>query len=87
MGVIRGPLNHPEDLGNAIRQAREAQGKSQRDLAGELGLSQKWIWELEQGKPGLFTTRLFAALQATGVTRTAEWDDPLFDLPDDSGTR
>jgi len=49
-------------------------GLSQRDLAKQLGIGQKWLWEMEQGKPGLLTTRLFALLDATGVELYAMLD-------------
>jgi len=37
-----------------------------------IGVSQKWIWELEQGKPGLLMDRLFMILEKTGVSLMAE---------------
>ena len=49
-------------------------GLSQRELAGILGVSQKWIWEMEQGKPGLLMDRLFMILKKTGVTLSAEFE-------------
>ena len=39
-----------------------------------LGISQKWVWEMEQGKPGLLTDRLFAILEKTGITLMAEFE-------------
>jgi transcriptional regulator with XRE-family HTH domain len=61
-------------LGQVIQQSRMQQGISQRELARQLGVSQKWVWEMEQGKPGLLMKRLFQALDATGVTLFAEFD-------------
>ena len=61
-------------LEQAIQQSHMQQGFSQRELAKQLGVSQKWVWEMEQGKPGLLMRRLFQALEATGVTLYAEFD-------------
>ena len=61
-------------LGQVLQQSRMQQGISQRDLAKKLGISQKWIWEMEQGKPGLLTDRLFAILKETDVTLLAEFE-------------
>ena len=88
MVKFQGRVGSPEELGDAIRQGREIQGWSQRELAARLGVTQKWLWELEQAKPGLLTERLFAALQTVGVGLIAEFDDPAYDSPaaDDSPT-
>ena len=61
-------------LGQIIQQSRLQRGFSQRDLADMLGISQKWVWEMEQGKPGLLMDRLFLILEKTGVTLSAEFE-------------
>ena len=61
-------------LGQVLQQSRLQQGISQRELANLLGVSQKWVWEMEQGKPGLLMDRLFAMLEKTNVTITAEFE-------------
>lgn len=61
-------------LGQIIQQSRLQQGLSQRDLAGKLGASQKWVWEMEQGKPGILMERLFKTLEATGITLYAKFE-------------
>ena len=61
-------------LGQVLQQSRMQQGISQRELAKILGINQKWIWEMEQGKPGLLMDRLFAMLEKTGVTILAEFE-------------
>lgn len=81
MATFRGQIGSPQELGDAIRQGREIQGWSQRELAARLGVTQKWLWELEQGKPGLLMERLFAALRAVDVALLAEFEDPQFDQP------
>ena len=59
-------------LGQIIQQGRLEQGYSQRELAQKLGVSQKWVWEMEQGKPGILMDRLFRILDSSGVTLFAE---------------
>ena len=59
-------------LGQVIQQSRLQQGISQRELAKILGINQKWVWEMEQGKPGVLMDRLFRILEKTGVTLSAE---------------
>ena len=61
-------------LGQVLQQSRMQQGLSQRGLAKLLGINQKWIWEMEQGKPGLLMDRLFAVMEETGVTLLAEFE-------------
>ncbi len=79
MPRVRGEIPTPEALGLMLQQGRLLRGMSQRDLADQLGIGQKWVWEMESGKPGLFTERLFEMLRATGVHLYAE-----VDLPDES---
>jgi transcriptional regulator with XRE-family HTH domain len=61
-------------LGQIIQQSRLQQGISQRELAKMIGVSQKWIWEMEQGKQGLLMERLFMVLEKTGVSLSAEFE-------------
>ena len=61
-------------LGQVIQQSRLQRGFSQRELARMLGISQKWVWEMEQGKPGLLLDRLFMILEKTGVALSAEFE-------------
>jgi len=61
-------------LGLIIQQSRLQQGLSQRELADMLGISQRWVWEMEQGKPGVLMDRLFMVLKKTGVTLLAEFE-------------
>jgi transcriptional regulator with XRE-family HTH domain len=70
----RAAINTPAQLGRALQQGRLMVGLSQRDLAKALGIGQKWLWEMEQGKPGLLTERLFEIMKATGIHLYAEFD-------------
>jgi len=67
-------VKNPYALGMVIQQSRLQQGLSQRELAKELGISQKWVWEMEQGKPGMLMDRLFLILEKTGVSLSAEFE-------------
>ena len=72
--TIKTKVKNPYALGQIIQQSRLQQGFSQRALADMLGISQKWVWEMEQGKPGLLMDRLFLILEKTGVTLSAEFE-------------
>ncbi len=81
MSRVRAEIATPEALGLVLQQGRLLQGMSQRQLADHLGIGQKWVWEMESGKPGLFTERLFAMLRATGVHLYADVEVPGEDAP------
>lgn len=82
--TITGDIRSPQGLGRAVQQARAIRGMSQRELAGDLGISQRWLWELEQGKPGIFTERLFEVLRATGARLSIEIDDTVINPADEA---
>jgi len=65
-------IKDPFTLGQVLQQGRLEKGFSQRELAGKLGVSQKWIWEMEQGKPGILMDRLFKILDINGISLLAE---------------
>ena len=67
-------IKNPFTLGQVIQQSRLQQGFNQRELAKMLGVSQRWVWEMEQGKQGLLMERLFKILEKTGVTLSAEFE-------------
>ncbi|TFB95731.1 helix-turn-helix domain-containing protein [Cryobacterium sp. MDB2-A-1] len=56
------------DLGAVIKAVRESRGIRQEDLAGDLAISRNYLQELENGKPTLYITRLFRALNKLGIT-------------------
>jgi len=72
--IISTKIDNSFTLGHVIQQSRMQQGISQRDLAKMLGISQKWIWEMEQGKPGVLMDRLFKILERTGVTLSGDFE-------------
>lgn len=69
---LRGPASTPQALGRLLQQARLARGLSQQQVADALGISQRYVWDLESGKPSLVMTRLFDYMRLTGMTLTAE---------------
>ncbi|MGY0503409.1 helix-turn-helix domain-containing protein [Nocardia sp. FBN12] len=66
-----GKVSGAESLGRILQQARLLNGLSQRELAERLGTSQRYIWEIESGKPSIYTDRLFAMMRETGMELTA----------------
>jgi HTH-type transcriptional regulator / antitoxin HipB len=66
-----GKVTSPESLGRILQQARLLARLSQRELAKRLGTTQKYVWELESGKPSIVMDRLFAAMRETGMELTA----------------
>jgi len=44
-------IDTPEQLGQLIRQARKTQKLTQVELAGVAGVGERFIGELEKGKP------------------------------------
>jgi len=71
---IKTEIKNSYTLGMVIQQSRLQQGFSQRELADMLGIGQKWVWEMEQGKPGVLMDRLFMILEKTGVKLSAEFE-------------
>lgn len=66
-----GRVTSPESLGRILQQARLLAGLSQRELADRIGASQRYVWEIESGKPSIFVERLFSYMTETGVSLTA----------------
>jgi HTH-type transcriptional regulator/antitoxin HipB len=71
MMAYTGKVTSAESLGRILQQARLLSGLSQRELANRLGTTQKYIWELEAGKPSILMDRLFTAMRETGMELTA----------------
>ncbi|HUY45097.1 MAG TPA: helix-turn-helix transcriptional regulator [Streptosporangiaceae bacterium] len=76
MMAYTGKVTSPESLGRILQQARLLSGLSQRELARRLGSTQKYVWELEAGKPSIVMDRLFAAMRETGMELTATITPP-----------
>ncbi len=72
---LRAVIASPEDLGALVRRIRTEHGLSQRQLAQRLGTSQRYLHELETGKPKRADARYFELLRQLGIRFTAEVDD------------
>ncbi len=66
-----GRVTSPASLGRILQRARLVHGLSRRELAERMGTTQRYIWEIEAGKPSIFVLRLFAMMRATGVELSA----------------
>ncbi|EWT03340.1 DNA-binding protein [Intrasporangium oryzae NRRL B-24470] len=60
------------DLGAFLAEVRASSDLTQDEVAERLGISRRYLYEIESGKPSLYTDRLFALLRLYGVTLTAE---------------
>jgi HTH-type transcriptional regulator / antitoxin HipB len=56
-----------QDLGSAISRARKALGITQRDLALAINAGERFIVELEAGKPTAQLGKALAAAHAVGL--------------------
>ena len=61
-------ISFPEDLGQAIREERKAQGLSQMELATRSGCSQRFVSEVERGKQGAEMGKVLQLLRALGLS-------------------
>ncbi len=64
----------PEDLGAAIADRRRDLGKTQSALATEVGLSQRYLSQIETGRTNLATQHTFRLLRRLGATITITFD-------------
>ncbi len=70
----RQDIRSPADFGAAVRAARTKQNLTQRQLALAVGAGERFIVELESGKP---TARLGKALEvaaALGITTSMSYE-------------
>ena len=61
------PIN-PAVLGSLVREARDAAGLSQTQLAERIGASRFWVAAFEKGKPSAELGLALKAIQALGLT-------------------
>ncbi len=71
-----GKVTNAESLGRILQQARMLRGLSQRELAERLGTTQRYIWEIEAGKPSILMERLFAMMREVDVELSATIRSP-----------
>lgn len=69
------PFGTPEELGTALRRARNARGMRLEDLSAAAGVGVRFLSELERGKE---TARLAETLRVVEALGLSLWlDDPL----------
>ncbi len=62
----------PADFGSYMRACRTGAGLSQAELASRVGVSRKWISEVENGKATVELGRVVAAFSCLGLVLRAE---------------
>lgn len=64
---MHGIMRSSADLGRLIYGIRTREGLSQVELATRLGVTQRFLSELETGKPKVLNDRLFSILESLGI--------------------
>lgn len=67
---MHGVMKSVSDLGLMVYGVRQRTGLSQRDLAKRLGVSQRYLSELETGKPKVLNDQFFGVLEKLGIELT-----------------
>lgn len=67
MTVFRVPIRSQKALGDALSRLRAQQGLTQDELADALGISRRYIYAIESGRPNLYASRLFEVLRELGA--------------------
>lgn len=63
-------VRSPEDLGAYLARLRRANGLTQDELADQLGISRRYVYEIESGEPNLYARRLFEMINLLEATVT-----------------
>lgn len=63
----RATVRSQQALGQELARLRFDRGLTQEELAERLGVSRRYVYELESGKPTLFASRLFEFLREVGA--------------------
>lgn len=63
-------VRSPEDLGAFLARLRSGHGLTQEELAEQLGISRRYVYEIESGKPNLYARRLFEIINLLDATVT-----------------
>lgn len=72
-------IDNARSFGQAVRAARKEKGLSQRLLAEQCGCSQRFVSELERGKPTAELEKALALLAHLGLSLTADRRQPASD--------
>src|SRR5215467_5138657 len=71
-------LRTPLDIGSAIRDQRRRLGLGQDELAARVGVSRKWIIDIEKGKSRAAVGLLLRTLEALGLRLSIDGDGAPF---------
>lgn len=79
-------ISSSKDLGIILARARKDQGLSQREVAARLGVTQKWISAIEQGKSRAWIDKVlelsyFLGVQIHATTASVQPASPSSDAP------
>lgn len=72
-------LRRADDIANLIRARRESLGLSQQALAERLGVSRKWVNEIEQGNSTAKLGLVLRALNELGIELLARTPSETFE--------
>jgi len=76
-------LRTPIDLGSAIRDRRRRLNLDQEDLAKQVGVSRKWIIDVEKGKPRAEIGLILRTLDVLGIRLSLDTTDMI---PEETAT-
>jgi len=65
------PLKSAKDFGELVRDTRKANGLTQKELAAASGLGDRFIRELEKGKPSCQLEKALLVIRMLGIKLTA----------------
>ncbi len=79
-------ISSSKDLGAFLARARKRRGLSQREVAAQLGVTQKWISAIEQGKSRAWIDKVlelsyFLGVQIHATTANAKPAPAAYDAP------
>jgi y4mF family transcriptional regulator len=69
-------ISSAQDFGAMVARARKALGLTQRELALAIGTGERFIVDLEAGKPTAHLGKALAAAKAAGVRLENTADEP-----------
>jgi HTH-type transcriptional regulator/antitoxin HipB len=76
-------LRTPTDLGSAIRERRRQLNLDQSDLAKQVGVSRKWVIDVEKGKARAEIGLVLRTLDVLGIRLLLESDQTASDREHD----
>lgn len=68
---MKAEIGSPADMGKLVKHVRVSRKLSQQELAAHLGVSQRWLSELELGKGKQLNEKYFEILSMLGIRLSA----------------